>query len=154
MEFGDDMKKALVFLLFFICTPLNAFSFSLVDDWSNIINPNGPWSYNEGNNPLQYNIADWPVNEFGESQTAWADSNSEVGHDFLPGWFKAVGDPNTLTTRTTLNDYDLMAGDVIVHTTDGSVGHGLANVTWTSPYSGIFNIDGGLWMGRDSGRRS
>ena len=127
-----------------------ALTYSLVDDWSNISNPNGPWSYNAGSNPLPFNVADWPLDEFGPSQTAWAYGNV-LRDTFLPGWFKSVVDPNSFGHA---QPYDWLVGDVIVHSSDstGSQKYGPANVTWTSPTDGIYDIYGGLWSGRDIGR--
>lgn len=145
------MKKIIwmsaLFLL--LTSPSFAFTHSLVDDWSNSVNPNGPWSYNEGINPLKYNISSWPIDQLGPNQTAWANSNS--GGYFLPGWLKGVGNPNP----NDLYGYcDWLDGDVVVHSTDGANGrgYGIANVTWTSPESGIYDIDGGLWITRSLGR--
>jgi len=138
------MKKlflVVAILLVSFCVPPNAHCFSLAGDWSDSVNPNGPWSYNAGDIPLPYNVANWPLGEFG-AQTAWANSNT-VG-TFIPGWFKSISNAQ----------YDWLVGDVIVHSTDdvNGVNNGLANVTWTSPASGIYDINGGLWMGRDIGR--
>jgi len=144
------MKKTLIGLMFFVLLavglPSKVFSFSLADDWSNAVNPNGTWSYNEGSNPLNLNIADWPLSEFGPSQTAWANGNTTT--DIVPGWMKSVATPG--------GDFDWLTGDVITHSTDdfSGVGHGLANVTWTAPISGTFDINGGVWLGRDSLGRS
>ena len=144
------MKKIFVVLAFFVLLtvglPSDVFSFSLVDDWSNSVNPNGPWSYNEGSNPLKFNIANWPAGEFGSSQTAWANGNTT--HDLVPGWMKSVSTPG--------GDFDWLEGDVLVHSTDAwsGQGHGLANVTWTAPLTGTFDIAGGVWLGRDRLGRS
>jgi len=144
------MKKTLVGLIFFVLLavglPSQAFSYSLVDNWSNAVNPNETWSYNEGSNPLSTNIADWPLGEFGSNQTAWANGNTAT--DIVPGWMKSVATPG--------GDFDWLTGDVITHSTDDFSGgaHGLANVTWTAPISGTFDIAGGVWLGRDTTLRS
>ncbi|HBR14374.1 MAG TPA: hypothetical protein DD723_02375 [Candidatus Omnitrophica bacterium] len=152
------MKKLLLLTFTFLLLTLTANSFavsySLVNDWSDVTNPNGLWSYNEGNNLLQFNLPNWPTGEFGETQTAWAQTNVEEG--FLPGWFKSVGDPNQLSELVNVNGpYDWQGGDVVVHTTSSPIhgaDHGSANVKWTNPYSGLFNLEGGVWAGRDIGR--
>ena len=145
------MRKTLGILLFLICVsvcvPSEGFSYSLAGDWSNAINPNGPWSYNAGNDPLPFNIANWPIGEFGQEQTAWAYSNDPG--TFIPGWLKSVADPDQ-----SVRPYDFLAGDVLVHSTDATNGSGFgsANVTWTNETSGFYNIDGGLWMPRQLGK--
>ena len=50
--------------------------------------------------------------------------------------------------------HDWLAGDVIVHSTDGfnGIGNGPANVLWTSPIAGLASITGSVWLGRDIGR--
>ena len=133
------------------CGSADAFTYNLVDDWSNLNNPNGPWSYNEGNNPLPYNVDNWPATEFGISQTAWAYTSSGADYHFLPGWFKSIGDPNLLSTNPFHSNYDWLEGDVVVHTTDGEI-NGIANVTWKNPMAGIYDVNGGIWIGRENNK--
>jgi len=47
-------------------------------------------------------------------------------------------------------------GDLIVHAQDeqGGPGLGQARIVWTAPSSGTIDIDGGLWLGRVSLKRS
>lgn len=111
----------------------------LVADWSDVANPNGPWSYNEGNDPLPL-IDPFP---FGWSQPAWAPS--QYGGNFLPFWVKS---------RLTPINADWIEGDVVTHTWDAGNGNGngQSNVTWTSPVNGIVDISGSVWMTIDQGR--
>jgi hypothetical protein len=46
--------------------------------------------------------------------------------------------------------HDLLAGDIVVRTTDASngVGQGPANYLWTSPDEALLAISGGVWLGR------
>jgi hypothetical protein len=131
-------------LVFFIGTALSrADIFDLTADWSNDSNPNGVWSYNEGNNPLPH-VDDWQSAFPGWGQEGWAES--ENGNNRLPFWFQSNGaEPFT---------HDYLAGDIVVHTTDptNGVGNGLANVTWTSFFSGTADLSGAVWIGRDIGR--
>ena len=116
--------------------------FDLAADWSDTNNPNGAWSYNEGNNPLP-GVALW-----GEGITeAWAPNLASLPtRPYLPAWYKSEG------TETFTNDIE--AGDVVVHSTDphAGSGKGLANVTWTSQIDAVVDITGAVWMGRDIGR--
>jgi hypothetical protein len=116
-------------------------TYDLKEDWSDVSNPNGVWSYNEGSNALPH-VAAWDPTEEGGSQPAWAVSGDVSSMEFDPVWFKSV--LNEPFTR------DWQIGDVVVHTTDANgIGHGTANVTWTSPLDGAVNISGGVWMARD-----
>jgi hypothetical protein len=103
-------------------------TYDLNTDWSDVSNPNSVWSYNEGSNALPH-VAAWDPAEEGGTQPAWAVSGDGSSHEFLPVWFKSVlNEPFT---------HDWQIGDVVVHTTDANViGHGPANVTWTSPLDG------------------
>lgn len=131
-----------VFLGVFCSVANSATVWDLQSDWSDQNNPNGPWSYNQGSAPLplvpSFTWAPIP------GQPAWAPSNNPG--DFLPVWLKA---------RTAgPGGFDFLAGDVLVHTTDGFNGarSGLANVTWTSPFTGTADISGSLWNIRNIGR--
>lgn len=120
--------------------------YDLNTDWSDSQNPNGAWSYREGNNALpavgnwQGGLGGWNV-----AQPGWA--RSQDGNDRLPFWFKSNGTEN-------FGAHDFVKGDVVVHTTDAAngVGQGLANLAWTSPSDGELNVSGAVWMGRDIGR--
>jgi hypothetical protein len=112
--------------------------------WSDTANPNGVWTYRESTNALPH-TASWCSNQnaYVGVQPAWAYNGA---NNFLPGWLKASV-PTTFT-----KDYQI--GDVVVHSTDSynGVGHGVANVVWTSPISGYVTIVGGVWLARDIGR--
>jgi len=99
-------------------------------DWSNTSNPNGSWSYNEGANPLPF-TSSWSL---GPGQDGWGESSPP-----LPFWFRANSAPPS---------QDYLVGDIMVHTTDGQngAGNGPANVTWTSPITGMIDISGSAWM--------
>jgi hypothetical protein len=122
-----------------------AIVFDLKTDWSDLANPNGPWSYREGNNVLPH-VADWQglSGDFTGVQPAWA--RAQTGNTNLPPWMKIVspaGVPN-----------DWQFGDIVTHSTDNfnGIGSGPSNVIWTSPLTGNIDVSGGVWMGRDIGR--
>lgn len=122
-----------------------AIVFDLKTDWSDAANPNGPWSYREGNNVLPH-VADWQglSGDFTGIQPAWA--RAQTGNTNLPAWMKIVS-PAGITV-------DWQLGDIVTHSTDNvnGVGSGPSNVIWTSPLNGTIDVSGGVWMGRDIGR--
>ena len=132
-------------LLFSASGPASATIYDLAADWSDSANPHGPWSYNEGANPLPH-VSAWQglSGDFTTAQPAWA--RGPVGNTNLPCWFKS--------SATVGVAHDWQTGDVITHSTDGfnGVGSGPANVTWACPGNGAVNISGAVWMGRDIGR--
>src|SRR5262249_28904682 len=104
--------------------------YDLVDDFSFAQNPNGPWSYNEGSNPLPF-IDDWN----GIGQPAWA--RAPIGYPgHIPVVFKAVEDEG-----------DWLVGDVLCHSWDPCSGgdNSFANITWTAPNDGFIDITGSTW---------
>ena len=142
------MKKFLwltIFALVFGKTSIaSAILYDLTNDWSNIINPNGVWSLNEGNNPLPF-VQDWlPFGNTGIAgdQNAWAAAPfSTTGH--VPVWAKADAGWSSWTGTS-----DLVAGDVVAHgkCCSNLPSAGFANVTWTSDVSGAATISGGVWF--------
>jgi len=137
-------------LVAMIPTFSNTIDYSLAGQWSNTANPNGPWTYREGNEALPL-VTDY---NFGGTvpgftpQPAWAPSN--VGGQFLPVWLQSsqTGTPSGFEAGA------VTPGDVIVHSTDGfnGSGEGIANVIWTSPSAGTIDISGDIWWVRNLGR--
>lgn len=114
--------------------------FDLADDFSLVSNPNGPWSYNQGNAPLTVLVADWG-GVIGE--TFWTTTSTAV---VPPAWTKAV------TAQVGAHDWAI--GDAIVHTSNGS-SVPPANVRWSAPADGEIDITGAVWdaqfnAGRDA----
>lgn len=111
-----------------------AVTYDLRNDWSDSSNPNGVWSYRQGENvlPLQ---SDWFGN--GSNQKAWALA-SYPNKNHVPVWLKFQD-----------NYYDFLAGDIAVHPTShtSSTSQDPANVTWTSPIDGTITISGDIWYG-------
>jgi hypothetical protein len=137
------VSTAVVFLVASMAA--QAANYSIKSDWSDSANPNGVWTYREGNNALPH-VASWQssLGGWNSPQPAWAES--ENANNRLPVWFKSNGSENF--------GHDWLAGDVIIHSTDGfnGIGNGLGNVLWTSPSFGSATITGGVWIGRDIGR--
>jgi hypothetical protein len=120
-----------------------AATWDLASNWSDSVNPNGPWSLNQGTTPLP-SVQNFSFGGTAAiSQPAWAPSNTSG--NFLPAFFKA---------QTTVQGLDWAVGDVVMHSTDtaNGGGSGIANVSWTSPISGAVSVSGNLWEIRDIGR--
>jgi 6-phosphogluconolactonase (cycloisomerase 2 family) len=126
-------------------------SFSLSGDWTNTTNPNGPWSYNQGNTPLPL-VADWTAADsafVGCNQPAWAPSN--VGGNFLPALMNANAcTANDLGIDPVNGLANVAPGDIVTHTVDpfnGNPGNGVANFLFTLPAGddGQYEIRGFVW---------
>ena len=131
---GIAITASLVILVFNLCPDqagAGENTYDLNADWSDISNPNGPWSYNDYNSvPLAHNynldvIDTWPI-----PQPGWT-------KPWLPVWFKA-----TTTGQDIANWYkgDWQIGDIITHTN--------SSVSWTAEYDGTIDITGSLWVTR------
>lgn len=119
---------------------LQAITYNLAADWSDVSNPNGVWSYNDGAGPITAHQASW--SSFPNPQPAWAYASGGAGH--IVSWFKSV------------NDFaDYRVGDIITHSWDpynGFAGREPSSVAWTSPGAGIVDISGYVWLARNIGR--
>ena len=128
---------ALAAVLVGLLLPGSAFAetvWNLASDWSTTINPNGPWSYNQGASPA-INFMTWDTSDFDPGLPSWTTAGS------VPIW--------TLYSGETYQhgSFDALTGDVITHTDHND----LSNVTWTSPIEGGIDITGDAWMPRYAG---
>ena len=99
--------------------------YSLVNDWSDTQNPNGPWSLNSGSTVMP----NWHVISGG---TCW-----DIDGSTNPSWSKA-------TAATDFHPWlDRQVGDVIAQA--WWWGSARTNVTWTSPGNGPIDIVGRMW---------
>lgn len=120
-------------------------TYNLAAGWSDVVNPNGVWSYNDGGGAITNHLANWTGNGpgFANAQPAWADAASGPGH--IVSWF-----------QSTNNVFDWQVGDIITHSWDATSGTPTstphANVTWTSPGAGMIDISGAVWLARNIGR--
>ncbi len=128
------------------CEGAASLVYDLAADWSETSNPNGPWTYREGNNPLPH-VASYDPESWSVPQPAWAKA-SFPSQSRLPGWYRSNN------SEIFCNDSEIDAGEVACVTTDAQngVGSGAANITWTCPTNGTVDISGALWMLRDIGR--
>ncbi len=143
------MNKICLAALVSTCTIGSALGqvYDVTTDWSSSSNPSGAWSYRHGDLLLphvdswQRTLGGWSV-----AQPGWA--RSEDANTRLPFWFKSNGSETFA--------HDFAAGDVVVHTWDGTngVGGGQAVLQWTSPGEGFVDVEGAVWLGRDIGRSS
>lgn len=103
-------------------TPNCQTSWNLGLDFSDSSNPNGPWSYNGGANPLP---TYWPT-------WGWAFATQPNFHH-IPMWNSA---------------HDMGPDVVQCHSADfcSGIGTDLANVTWTSPITGNVALDFATWF--------
>lgn len=106
----------------------------LKNDWSDTTNPNGPWSLNSDSTSLPHISGSTLPGGVLVSQPGWAACSSCRGF-----WFKAAFEPSNIDWKT---------GDIVLHTQDqfsNPYDHA-ANVTWSSPLSGVISIAGSVWM--------
>ena len=131
---------ALLFVIA-ICLPgvAGATTYDLKTDWSDASNPNGAWSFYQGNVPLSH-IANWAGLS---GQNAWARAASGLGH--VPAWLKATNNVSFAPFST---------GDIIFHPTSSdhvtsSYDEGEGYAKWTSPIDGVITISGNVWTGQN-----
>ncbi|MBI4603277.1 MAG: hypothetical protein HY721_15090, partial [Planctomycetes bacterium] len=108
----------------------------LAADWSDLQNPNGPWSYNRSpRTAIAKQLPDWDPGAccFVEPQPAWALAEQpSPGH--VPVWMKVV------SSVVAPGELDLPAGTVAMHGSEDST----AGVTWTSPEDGLVEVSGAV----------
>lgn len=110
-------------------------TYDLAGDWSDVANPNGPWSYDDAAGlPLATHQANWAP-ESGCCQPAWSNAVSPLlGH--VPMWFRR-------TANSSL-DVDVPEGFVGLHGTPLS-SPGWVGVSWTATISSTVAIRGAVW---------
>jgi hypothetical protein len=130
------------------CGVASAQTFTLGGQFSNGANGSGPWSYRQGSTrlPIAHNWGGDGVTNC--NQTAWAPSAN--GSDVLPAIFRANECTAVALDIASNHDYNVLAGDVIIHSVDdvsGNTAGGPANVLFQLPYGdqGNFKISGSLW---------
>ena len=106
--------------------------FDLQAGWSDTSNPSGPWAFRAGETVLPH-VDDWFLDSYGYPQPGWAFGST------IPFWFRSAGVPNP--------GEDWQPGDIVAHTGDrfNGTGHGEANVTWASSFTGSVSISGAVW---------
>ena len=106
-------------------------------DFSNSLNPNGVWSFSQGNTVLTHfttvptSLA--PAVANGYWGTNAFNLNSSVMLSTADG-----------SAAPPLSNLDFIAGEVLVGTTDASTG-GPVDIHWTAPSNGTFTYSGWAW---------
>jgi len=144
-------RKASRFLTLTACVALlplaasavvpGVYHYSLVNDWSDTQNPNGPWSYNMNSAPITTHQTFW----FG--QAGWGYSYIADGSIMKGSYYTDMIDPWGESSGTA---HDWLPGDVMMHALSLAYGGDstFLNVAWTSPADGTINIDGRAWDGQ------
>ncbi len=122
-------------------TPPAPARFDLAADFSEVANPNGPWSFRAGDALVPAFQDAWG---FIADQRAWAFSAQENG--FTPAFMRVESVDTGFT--------DAALGDFVVHSQDegSGAGFGVSRIVFTSPRAGHVDVSGALWPARDIGR--
>ena len=122
-------------------TRADASTYDLTTDWSDLVNPNGVWSYGDSIGAITVQQSAY----LAAGQKAWAFSNGGPG--VIASWLR--------TSQNGLPQLDYLLGDVITGPWDGNVGQpgrGPASVVrWTSPIEGTIDVSGFTWNAHLSG---
>lgn len=143
------MKKTLLFLGLLTSTSQAAIVYDLTADFSNASNPNGVWSFLQGNTLLTHSAT--PIDGVNSlhlafTNGAWGTAAGYAG-DLV---FKATGN-STLVSNYTANDF--VAGDVLVDTGNPGTNDTLF-IRWTAPQAGTITYSGSAWYAHSSVNRS
>ncbi len=131
--------------------PLQAgtISYDLASQWVNNSNPNGAFSFKQGNSLLPYQSSLAGLGALALPGLTKGYAPGDVPGNFLPIIGQASGNGESA------NDY--IAGDVVFHTVDGFNGNpagGQFHIDWTAPTSGTITISGDIWYAQSSVTRS
>lgn len=141
------MRRVFALAFVFVLTvPASAdITYSLVNDWSDTVNPNGVWSYNAAPGvPMTTHFSDYDPTRgfFTSAQPAWATATfPNFGH--IPLFLKAT------SAQVNVNN-DLPIGKVALHNNDNAnsppqFADLAAGFSWTAPQAGKITISAGLW---------
>lgn len=100
-------------------------SWSISSDWSDVNNPNGPWSLRIGDGAPLRGHSTW------NGQLVWGG---------IPcGWFRSDGSEG--------GPHCWQAGDVVTHTCNSGDPDAAMVIRWVSPVNGVVDVSGSLWWG-------
>jgi hypothetical protein len=127
-------------------------TYNLSNDWSDLINPNGVWSYNAAPGspvPTRYADDDPGHTTFTSAQPAWAFFPMGTSPGQIPWFLKA----QSALVNPALDDLPL--GRVELHNNDPfnsppGFGTAAAGFSWTAPGAGTIQISGDMWQVRRS----
>lgn len=123
--------------------------YSLSGDFSDVSNPNGPWSFTQGATVLAHHA------QPGDGNAA----NVAAGNGFYgaisnfsrgPFLFKATEDGGGVSGY---NDGDFLTGDVVAHGTNVGDGADLF-INWTAPTAGLLSFTSSIWYAHSVVNRS
>ena len=117
---------------------VDVYHYSLVNDWSDVQNPNGVWSYNLNSSPITTHQTFW------WGQPGWGYLDFSDGGIMKGSYPANMNDPWGDPTGSA---HDWQDGDVAMHALSIPYGGDTSflNVTWTSPADGIIDITGRAW---------
>lgn len=104
---------------------------NLATDWSDLNNPNGPWSLKHNASDISTHVSSWNGGSFHTSQSAWVVNNNTAQ---VPNFFKRSGTGGT---------YDIPLAVTAGHS-PGSA-QGISSVVWTSPDAMNIEVSGAIW---------
>jgi hypothetical protein len=127
--------------------PSGVLFFDLAADWSNVQNPNGPWSLKKSPSAL-FEIVQPDLWSDAMGQQAWADESfNQTAH--VPFWMKTIQAP----PLSVLYTYGVQVGDLLAHGAElDRTGSAVTSAVWTSPSNGATNISGAVWSVTTFGR--
>ncbi len=123
--------------------------FNLSDDYSDAVNPNGVWGYNQGATSLPHFPQPMDGNALNPAAANgfWGASPS---FSFTPIVIKVTQDGSATAPY---NNGDFLLGDVIAHATNPGAGGDLI-ITWTPPGPGSVSFEGSVWYAHSIVTRS
>ena len=144
-RFTRSCVAALLFTVVSLGISTNAWAgggtYDLNRDWSDTQNPNGVWSYNQGDVPISV------FQQFWWGQSGWGYLWLGDGCIIKGDYFEGLTDPFGGTIGPA---FDWQPGDVMIHGL--SIPYGgdstFCNVRWTSPGDGMIDISGHAWDGQ------
>jgi hypothetical protein len=125
---------------FAAAAPAQAVTYDLAADWSDAVNPNGPWSYTQGATPLSHFAQPTDGNAL----------NAAAGNGYWGAGPAFTNSPFLIRTTQnggatpTYSDGDFLAGDVIVHGTNPGAGSPVF-INWTAAAAGKISFDSSIW---------
>ncbi len=114
-----------------------ATTYSLAGDFSQTTNPNGAWSFTQGNTALGRFTPSTP-------SPVLADGYWGVGNNLASDtpWVARAAVNGAAAPPSTNNDF--LAGDIIIHSTNFSAGASVF-VRWTAPAAGSIDFSASTW---------
>lgn len=119
----------------------------LATDFSDVINPNGVWSFTRGTTLMVHQPASSTGNPFDPAATN--------------GYWGSSTDYNSMVSKVTVNgsaaapynNGDFLAGDVVIHSSNPFT-FGPLTINWTAPSAGTIDYASSLWYAHSVVTRS